>query len=240
MKIIEHVVEQGSPAWLELRKGVVTASCFGRLFGTARDKNAYLKQLRDGVKSFSSHATNWGKANEAEARAWCRILGWQYCISTGLEMYEAGFFTRSDWPGVGCSPDGVVRVPNLPGTLSVDGSVEWREGDIVGGVEIKCPYDPNVHMRYLKYGMPDLYLWQVAGCMWITGAQWWDFVSYNPRLRKYEDRLFYQRLYRNDEMMKTLERALDEFVHVYKSDSWFADVTAKAALMIGDLSQFIK
>lgn len=235
MRVYETVVEQGSPAWHAARKGKVTASCFGRLFGTAKEKNAYLKQLREGAKSFRSEATTWGKANEEEARA-------QYMMATGEQVIEVGFMERADWLRVGASPDGIVpskeACPTPP--FSEGEPNIWATGEIIGGVEIKCPYDPSVHLRYQKYGIPEMYYWQVMGCMWVTGAEWWDFVSYNPRLMRWEDRLYYQRLLRDPVAFEQLEKALDSFLHVYKNEAWFVDVTPRAVLSSGYLSEFLK
>ncbi len=58
----------------------------------------------------------------------------------------------------GCSPDGMFT----------DGT----------GIEIKCP-NAETHVGYLrKNALPPDYAAQVHGCMFITGAPSWRFVSY--------------------------------------------------------------
>jgi hypothetical protein len=46
--------------------------------------------------------------------------------------------------------------------------------------------------------------------MWITGRQWWDFASYDPRMPKHL-RLFVQRIERNDEYIQNLEKEVIAF-----------------------------
>jgi hypothetical protein len=61
----------------------------------------------------------------------------------------------------GCSPDGIV-------------------GDLDGLVEAKCPLAAT-HLEYLRTGVvPDEYMKQIIHQLWITGAQWCDWISYNP------------------------------------------------------------
>ncbi len=54
--------------------------------------------------------------------------------------------------------------------------------DTEGIVEVKCPYNPKNHLLNLVDGAQvKQYTPQMQGYMWITGAKWCDFVSYDPR-----------------------------------------------------------
>ena len=47
---------------------------------------------------------------------------------------------------------------------------------------MKCP-KPSTHLGYLRAGVvPREYRLQVQGCMWVTGLESWDFLSYHPDL----------------------------------------------------------
>jgi predicted phage-related endonuclease len=47
---------------------------------------------------------------------------------------------------------------------------------------MKCPKSSIVHMqRWVDRKVPDEYIAQVQGNLWVTGRQWADFVSYDPR-----------------------------------------------------------
>ena len=84
-----------------------------------------------------------------------------YEFITDLEVVETGFIL-DDSEEFGCSPDGLVGEQ--------------------GGLEIKCP-STAVHVSYLrKKVVPAKYYQQVQGCMWITGREWWDFMSYHPEM----------------------------------------------------------
>jgi hypothetical protein len=96
----------------------------------------------------------WGTEQEAAARA-------AYEQRTGIEVEETGFVAH-DTLYAGCSPDGLV---------------DWD-----GLIEIKCPYNSAVHIETLLGGMPADHMAQVQGQMWITGRQWCDFVSFDPRM----------------------------------------------------------
>jgi hypothetical protein len=63
---------------------------------------------------------------------------------------------------VGVSPDGLV-------------------GD-AGMVEIKCPSAEAKHYEALRYGNHvQEYWWQLQGQLWVSGREWVDAVSYDPR-----------------------------------------------------------
>ena len=93
-----------------------------------------------------------GKIMEDEARE-------VYAFMTDEEPLRVGFIKNGR---AGASPDSLL-------------------GD-VGGLEIKTAI-PAVQIERLQRGtLPSEHVAQVQGCLWITGRQWWDFVSFWPRL----------------------------------------------------------
>ena len=157
--------EQGTRAWVEARLGVVTASEVGRIV-TPTGKRAsgeaverYACELMaetftgEPVVEFDNEWTERGRVLEPDARD-------EYVFATGNEYRHAGFVYRDESRTVGCSPDGLV-------------------GDD-GGLEIKCP-NPGLHLMHLAGGVvPKKHRPQVQGCIWVTGAAWWDFMSFHP------------------------------------------------------------
>ena len=235
--IEELIVEQGSPEWLQARRGLVTCSRFGSVLGTVTEKNRYLKELRSPPASFTSKPTEWGKSYEKEALA-------QYMIATGHKVTSAGLLLSKETPGVGGSPDGLILLSSAKYDTEnlndpIGRRLRYEDGQIVGGVEIKCPYDPDIHQHHIRYGLPQKYFWQIHGYIWLTGAAWWDFVSYDPRVGG-SGSLFYQRIHREGRNVRILSVAIDEFVHVLNCDSWFGSPTARAALMSGEVETFLK
>ena len=157
--------EQGSPEWLASRLGRPSASNFGRLVtGSGKPSSSAEKYIDEMIGErltgrskpfYTNEHMERGNDLEPEARE-------AYEFITDLEVVETGFIL-DDSEEFGCSPDGLV---------STD-----------GGLEIKCP-STAVHVSYLrKKVVPAKYYQQVQGCMWITGREWWDFMSYHPEMR---------------------------------------------------------
>lgn len=162
MKIIDCV--QGTPEWLSLRTGIITASRLDRLVTPRKGelsksatalRNDLLAERLIGMP-LDAGDNQWmarGKAMEAEARAW-------YEFEFDVSVIQAGF-CLSDDGRFGCSPDGLVG------------------GDDDGGLEIKCP-GAGQHVGYLLSRNMDDYRCQVQGALLLTGRRWWDIVSFSP------------------------------------------------------------
>jgi len=157
--------EQGSPEWLASRLGRPSASMFGKLItGSGKPSSSAESYINELIAErltgrskpfYTNEHMERGNALEPEARE-------AYEFITDYEVQETGFIL-DDSEEFGCSPDGLV----------VDHSL---------GLEIKCPSD-SVHVSYLRAGkVPAKYYQQVQGCMWITGRECWDFMSYHPEM----------------------------------------------------------
>jgi hypothetical protein len=92
-----------------------------------------------------------------------------YEAETGRLVRPVGFVAH-DTLQAGCSPDGELK-------------------DYEGILEIKCPRSATQLAYYRAAmraggadGVPPEYLPQVIHNLWITGAAWCDFVSYDPLL----------------------------------------------------------
>lgn len=134
------------------------------------------------VQKFVTAAMQWGD-HEPEARA-------AYERATGTSVEETGFIAH-DTLLAGCSPDGLV---------------DWD-----GLIEIKCPWNTANHIETLLNGMPAEHTAQVQGQMWITGRQWCDFISYDPRM-PVELQLHVQRIQRDPSFIADLEARITIFL----------------------------
>lgn len=164
--MILETATQRDDDWYAARCGKATASRFKDVMARlkngspAADRQKYLMELvlerltNQPATSYENAAMRWGMEHEAVARA-------AYERLTGVAVEETGFICH-DTLMAGCSPDGLI---------------DWD-----GLVEIKCPYNSAVHLETLLTGMPAEHMPQVQGQMWITGRQWCDFVSYDPRM----------------------------------------------------------
>lgn len=190
--------EQGSDAWKQARLGKITASRFSDVMTKGVGKETFGKtaysyimdliveemtgQPQDDIKAVQ---LEWGKKHEAEARA-------TYQLVSGNRISQVGFAIHGSYPLVGASSDGLV-------------------GDD-GGIELKCPYNPTVHLQYAMQGvLPKEYVWQVQGGMWVLDRQWCDFVSYDPRMPS-DKQLFILRVERDNKIIKELEERVEAFL----------------------------
>jgi hypothetical protein len=155
----------------------------------AADRQRYLTELvverltGQPATGYENAAMRWGTEQEAAARV-------AYEQRTGVAVEETGFVAH-DTLYAGCSPDGLV---------------DWD-----GLIEIKCPFNSAVHIDTLLNGMPAEHVPQVQGQMWITGRQWCDFVSFDPRMPE-PLQLHVQRINRDPAYVADLERQVTEFL----------------------------
>lgn len=159
-----HDCEQGSPEWFKARMGLPTASEFDAIMTTGKGKApsetrlTYLRKLAgeiltgDPMQVATSRDLERGKLFEDEARNF-------YSFEHDAEPQRVGFITNGN---KGCSPDSLI-------------------GDD-GGLEIKVAL-PHIQIKRLQLNeLPDEHRAQVQGGIWICEREWWDFVSYCPKL----------------------------------------------------------
>lgn len=186
MQIIE--CEQNSPEWFAARAGIPTASEFhtvlavGPKGGKSATRVSYLNKLAgeiitgEPMTSYSNADMERGKVMEDEARD-------LYAFMSDADPQRVGFIRNGD---KGASPD------SLLGTA--------------GGLEIKSAAAHIQIERLLKDELPSEHKAQVLGSLWVAEREWWDFVSYCPKLP-----LFVKRIYRDEEYIKKLADEVDRF-----------------------------
>jgi putative phage-type endonuclease len=192
--MILETATQRDADWYAARIGKATASRFRDAIAAlksgdpAQAQRDYVTELvverltGQRVQKFVTAAMQWGD-HEPEART-------AYERVTGISVEETGFIAH-DTLLAGCSPDGLV---------------DWD-----GLIEIKCPFNSANHIETLLNGMPDDHRAQVQGQMWITGRQWCDFVSYDPRM-PVELQLHVQRIQRDPSFIADLEARITIFL----------------------------
>ncbi len=159
---------QGTPEWKADRLGKATGSNVAAVFakiktGEAAARTDYrvklvLERLTGAVEDiFVNEAMAWGTATEPQARL-------AFEAESGLIVREAGF----------------CYLPDLAAGCSVDGFIEAEDGQI-GVFETKSPKS-KTHLEYLQAGcIPSIYRPQVVHNLWITGANFAIFQSFDPR-----------------------------------------------------------
>ncbi len=195
-------VEQGSPEWLQARAGNVTASKVSDIMATIKSGEAaarrdYRVQLVTEILTgapveggYKSPEMQWGNDMEPLARA-------SYEVFRGVSVDVVGFILHPTLARAGCSPDGLV---------------DWDGGDTVRGiVQFKCP-KTSTHLEYCHEGrVPKAYQPQMLWEMACSGAEWCDFVSFDPRLPPHLQ-LFIRRFHRDAARIEELENAAAKFL----------------------------
>jgi predicted phage-related endonuclease len=124
-------------------------------------------------------ALDWGKEWEPHARE-------AYEEETGTIVIETGFAVHPEYDFIGASADFLVGA--------------------IGGGEIKCPASQEVHLETLENGLPVEHIEQIQGGLWVTGRQWWDFVSFHPFFPR-PHHLYIQRVRRDDAYISQMRDA---------------------------------
>jgi YqaJ-like viral recombinase domain len=159
--------EQRSDEWVAARAGRVTGSKAGDVLakiktGEAAARRDYRFQLaierltgKPAEPGYVSAEMQRGIDLEPAARL-------AYEAHSGLIVRETGFLSMNEIMA-GCSLDGDVD-------------------DFKGLVSFKCPKSAT-HVEYMKaHRLPPAYVPQATHEMWVTGAEWYDFCSYDDRL----------------------------------------------------------
>ena len=196
-------IVQGSPEWLAIRCGKVTASRVSDVVaetksGWGASRANYMAELiaerLTGVPAerYRNAIMDRGTELEPEARS-------AYCFHANVDVREVGFIYHPTIHQSGCSPDGCIGDDGL--------------------VEIKCPNTANAIDTLLGEPIKKSYLFQIQWQMTCTGRKWCDFVSYDPRLPG-SMCLFVRRVQRDNTIIADLEKKVVEFL---------AEIDAKVA-----------
>ena len=187
--------EQGSPEWLALRLGKVTASRIkdvlanGRGNAPSKMAESYMMELvaerltGESKPFFENDAMRWGTETEGEARAVYSIK------NSRFDVEEVAFIELDD--DIGISPDGLVGDDGL--------------------IEIKCPNTTTQLKRALSDNYSKDYKAQIQMQLWVSERAWCDFVSFDPRLSGKAGYLE-QRVYRDNSYISDMQDKTFEFV----------------------------
>ena len=188
-------IKQNTDAWLELRKGKVTASRVADVLaktktGVSASRGNYLIELAlqrvTGViePSYKNDAMQWGTDNEQTART-------AFEVAHNVFVDQVAFVDHPTIKNFGCSPDGVISDSLL---------------------ELKCPYQSAVHWSYFKDGCPSKYYTQIQAQMSCTGAKSVWFVSFDPRMPA-RSQLYIEEVMREEEFIKKMEEEVLKFLN---------------------------
>jgi len=182
--------EQNSPEWFSLRAGIPGASSFDQIFtaktlkpSASRIKLLYQlageRIIKSKPETYSSYYMKRGIELEPQARDVFSML-------KEIDVNQVGYCYYDERKDRGCSPDGLI-------------------GE-VSGLELKCP-SLSVHVGYLmKKDLPSDYFQQVQGSLYITGYEYWYFMSYHPGIKP-----LIIKVYRDEKFISLLHAELESF-----------------------------
>lgn len=167
MKIYTDI-EQGSPAWFQMRLGKPTASCFDQIVTPKKcdlSKSATTYALRLVAERLLNMPTESVEGMEwmERGRELEPMAARQYEFANDVTTVRVGFITTDDGR-IGCSPDRLVAA----GSQKV-------------GLEIKCPA-PHVQLGYLLLGIDADYKPQLQGQILIAELDRLDLYAYHPQM----------------------------------------------------------
>jgi len=198
MKYIVSEHEQGTAEWKQDRAGRATGSRARDILasiksGEAAARRDYRIQLvterltkTPADDFFVSKEMQWGTEQEPFARM-------AYEEDNGRIVTECGFIYPADLM-VGCSVDGFIEDAGRKGI--------W---------EAKCPKSAT-HIGYLEaQRLPPEHKPQILHNLWVTGSQFADFVSFDPRMPEHLQ-LFVHRYERDEAEVSAYEREVLAFI----------------------------
>lgn len=192
MKVITDI-EQGTPEWLALRLGIVTASELDCLLVSGKHPTGF------GVAAFTYMDQLIGERITEEAaelpfQTKATIRGHEQ-EGVALELYEAREEVKVQKVGIilnrgiGYSPDGLVGADGL--------------------IEIKTKL-PKFQVGVILAGeIPKEHVAQCQGGLWASDREWIDFISYWPGMP-----LFVKRAYRDEALIRKIAERVSSFYEI--------------------------
>lgn len=180
--------EQGTPEWFAARAGLPTASEFATVMARGKDggrsvtRDSYMRQLAGEI--LTGEPAPAGYTNGFMERGKLLENEARALYSLTYESTARVGFLRDGRKGA--SPDSLV------------GSA--------GGLEIKTAIAAVQIERLQRGSIPPEHRAQVFGNMWVSGREWWDFMSYCPKLPP-----LVIRVNRDDAYIDHLAKAVDAF-----------------------------
>lgn len=158
---------QRSDAWVTARLGRLTGSRAADMLAKVKDPKAEAAGRRNlrvqlALERITGHSHENGYVSPAMQQGTDREVDAYalYEAVTGELLTRTGFLSHNE--------------------LMVGVSLDGHVGDFEGIVEIKSPIAAT-HLDYLKTGtIPGEYLKQIIHALWVSGAEWCDWLSYNP------------------------------------------------------------
>lgn len=203
-----HGPKYGTPAWNEFRRGKVTASRFGDIMTEPRTKGVpgALGKTAEGymLEVVASAITGQDKVGGRSA-AMDRGVDLE---SDAIDAYAAQRFVEVGAGHILQRADHII-------CATPDGFVDEDEQG-PGLLEVKCPESRTHLSTFLRRQLPDEYLYQVQGQMWVAERAWCDFISYDDRFPR-PMQLVVIRVHRDEELIEAMAKKVYAFADIVQT-----------------------
>jgi len=200
--------EQRSEAWFQARLGRLTGSRAADMLATIKTGEAAAR------RDYRTQLVVERLTGQIQEDAFV-----SKDMMRGVELEPAARDAYERAAGVFVQSTGFLASVEHMAGCSLDGHVDDFSNRRAGIVELKCPRSAT-HLRYLRtWTMPAEHVAQVTHNLWITGAQWCDFASFDDRFPE-ALRLFRVRVMRDEAAIAAYESKalvfLDEVEREYQ------------------------
>lgn len=181
-----HMMVQQSEEWDALKVGRLSGSKAQEIGNHSKGLNtlttALVMNIYQGKKSdddFCGYEMQRGNRLEPIGKT-------AYEMENEVVIQEIGCGTIGMF--IACSPDGLIGKD--------------------GGIELKARND-KIHWNLVMgdENLDSKTIWQCNFNMYVFDCKWWDFCSYNPHFK--EKSLFVQRIFRDEEKIRELEKGIE-------------------------------
>lgn len=168
-------IEQRTPEWFDVRRGVVTASSVGTLITPKTIKPAANPKSRALVEQLvAERISGWTDPTHMNDDMWRGVLEEDRAVAVYAEHYapvtRSGFMTEDRFGfTIGYSPDGLIAEDGL--------------------LEVKCPRAKAHVQTILADAVPEQYMAQCQTALLVSGRDYLDYVSFVGGLPLYRKRV---------------------------------------------------
>lgn len=188
--------EQRSPEWFAARAGRLTGSRAAAMCAKIKTGEAAARRdLR--LQMACERITGIPQENEFVSKE----------MQRGIDMEPTAFAEYEAATGSIVERTGFLQSNSFMAGCSLDGHISG----FAGIIELKVPKSAT-HLGYIRGGvLPSDHLPQVRHNLWVTGAEWADFASYDDRFPE-ELRMFIVRAWAKDLDIPGYEADVNRFL----------------------------
>lgn len=191
------VVTQNSDLWNNARRVRITASVAKQYFTAKEYKNKIQDHLWEKTDLSHIPAIKYGRDNEPVAFS-------QYKSHTGNDVRAAGFFTNKKYPGIGCSPDGLVYDLNgkMKKLLEIKCPMKIQNNSPINIADLKGEVCYTIYNGTIKLKPNHAYYYQVQCSLAVLELDECDFMVWSAHGFAIET------IYRNEIVIQSLMKKL--------------------------------